>query len=817
MKKKISICFLLVLCFLTGSTFTQTYNPYGFTCELPSDEPEINQSIIGGQHKPESIIRYTNDPLAVFRVLVVFVQFPTDPGPEVEYWPINEAPTFIDNVVSEYKNTNYGTSWWDAYSESNAPLSDYWMEVSRGHFHVVGKTVNVILPERYEYYQGFGSRGIEKINDDIYAILQQDPNIYWPDYDLWSKNGNGFSYTPDGKVDMIYKVHRSHSPLMGMPAGGIAYLYNSYSQGANYKIYDNGLGTEIYINGGFYSDGSGLTITPGHGYAENDPNYFRYAPINKMGVVSFSEHEHGHYLFGDGHQKYGKMMGLFNEYGYDEFLSPYESIRMGYLNSKTTVYNQTNSIGDFTSRDGNAEGQVLEVPIDGSNEFFLIANRQKVSAYDKIMWGDTAHGDPYRALINGESPNYGKGIYIYHAYPNSSGYPYGTYFDNECADGLWNWEFSGYQHPDWSGEQDVDYFTRSSADYTHNDNGGDGGLNYHDGKSIYNWFGIGKREYPLYQYGDGTDRIFTNATEVWTSREWQGDRWDGWRVGYNEVFSPYSSPSTVDWNNSQTGIFIYLESMSGNTANLKIYRVGQGGWDLNAILAATPPSKPMLYRPVEIANCNGYYGHPKITWDNNLEPDMETMGLTGPFKKYRIYRAISSWDNIPPLTYSYYDTYDDYTPGDTASYIDNNVNIDCNPFDLIYDTHGYYRYKIVAVDNSNTLSVMSDFASTQGWYQTSGDRPGNNESPLEFALKQNFPNPFNPSTQIKFDLPQNTFVTVKVYNTIGEEVAKLVNNEFKSAGSYSVTFDGSNFGSGIYFYSIEAGQYKETKKMVLIK
>lgn len=94
---------------------------------------------------------------------------------------------------------------------------------------------------------------------------------------------------------------------------------------------------------------------------------------------------------------------------------------------------------------------------------------------------------------------------------------------------------------------------------------------------------------------------------------------------------------------------------------------------------------------------------------------------------------------------------------------------------------------------------------------------GNSYRPIEFALYQNYPNPFNPSTQINFALPQNSFVTVKVYNAIGEEVARLVNNEFKSAGNYSVSFDGSNFGSGIYFYSIEAGQFKETKKMVLIK
>jgi len=106
---------------------------------------------------------------------------------------------------------------------------------------------------------------------------------------------------------------------------------------------------------------------------------------------------------------------------------------------------------------------------------------------------------------------------------------------------------------------------------------------------------------------------------------------------------------------------------------------------------------------------------------------------------------------------------------------------------------------------------------TTGWISAPEERPGDEELPSSYSLSQNYPNPFNPSTQIKFALPQYAFVTVKVYNAIGEEVARLVNNELKSAGSYSVTFDGSSFGSGIYFYSIEAGQFKETKKMVLIK
>jgi len=91
------------------------------------------------------------------------------------------------------------------------------------------------------------------------------------------------------------------------------------------------------------------------------------------------------------------------------------------------------------------------------------------------------------------------------------------------------------------------------------------------------------------------------------------------------------------------------------------------------------------------------------------------------------------------------------------------------------------------------------------------------EIPNSYTLHQNFPNPFNPSTKIRFELPKNDFVTLKVYDIIGREVRTLVNNEFIAAGVKEVAFDASNLSSGVYFYSIEAGDFRATKKMMLIK
>jgi len=85
-----------------------------------------------------------------------------------------------------------------------------------------------------------------------------------------------------------------------------------------------------------------------------------------------------------------------------------------------------------------------------------------------------------------------------------------------------------------------------------------------------------------------------------------------------------------------------------------------------------------------------------------------------------------------------------------------------------------------------------------------------------YNLEQNFPNPFNPITHIKYQLAKPDFVTIYIYNILGMEIAKLVNEE-KSAGSYEVEYDATHLSSGIYFYRLQADSFIETKKMVLMK
>ena len=88
--------------------------------------------------------------------------------------------------------------------------------------------------------------------------------------------------------------------------------------------------------------------------------------------------------------------------------------------------------------------------------------------------------------------------------------------------------------------------------------------------------------------------------------------------------------------------------------------------------------------------------------------------------------------------------------------------------------------------------------------------------PSNYSLSQNYPNPFNPTTTINYSIPKRSQVSIIIYNAIGEEVEELV-DDIQSTGNYKVIFNGRNLTSGIYYYQIKAGEYLETKKMLLIK
>jgi hypothetical protein len=127
----------------------------------------------------------------------------------------------------------------------------------------------------------------------------------------------------------------------------------------------------------------------------------------------------------------------------------------------------------------------------------------------------------------------------------------------------------------------------------------------------------------------------------------------------------------------------------------------------------------------------------------------------------------------------------------------------------------------------NDIGVADNSGCASGWAvgtgtitkikgTTVGINSYSSEIPESFYMQQNYPNPFNPTTNISFSIPTSGFVTLKVYNMAGMEVAKLL-SENKTAGSYTIGFNAANLPSGAYFYRLETNSFADTKKMILIK
>lgn len=141
----------------------------------------------------------------------------------------------------------------------------------------------------------------------------------------------------------------------------------------------------------------------------------------------------------------------------------------------------------------------------------------------------------------------------------------------------------------------------------------------------------------------------------------------------------------------------------------------------------------------------------------------------------------------------------------------------------IVDLKFYYIGKISELNFDTTLTEIANLEGVpiksifiDGYISPITNVSDNYKFPDQFSLSQNYPNPFNPSTIISYALPKETPVSIRVYNMIGQEVAALI-NQTQPAGNYEVNFDGSKLSSGVYFYKLKAGQYSETKKMILMK
>ena len=178
------------------------------------------------------------------------------------------------------------------------------------------------------------------------------------------------------------------------------------------------------------------------------------------------------------------------------------------------------------------------------------------------------------------------------------------------------------------------------------------------------------------------------------------------------------------------------------------------------------------------------------------------------------YGDISDYISVPPASYSL-----DITPAGENNTIVTSLNADLSGLKGNVATvfaSGFLN--TTANKDGAAFGIFAALANgTVVQFGTlTGVENSSNSIPTSFNLKQNFPNPFNPTTKIVYSIPKSSDVSLKVFNVLGQEVATLVNQQ-QNAGFYSVNFDAGSLASGIYIYRIQAGSFVSTKKMTLLK
>lgn len=471
-------------------------------------------------------------------------------------------------------------------------------------------------------------------------------------------------------------------------------------------------------------------------------------------------HELGHYLWG-GHRSLG-WWNLMNTNG-NSFVSADEKETLGWEGTiHTPSTNTTYNLADYGTT-----GDFIKFSRGGKT--YYLEYRKRVNYHLSENWKTW----PYYSVTPSRPLSPDSGLFVHNSYN-----------DWTVAQGRFDWEKS------------ISYPTRYVVD------------TLSDGTLYNRFFWTNSNRTSGEDTRDLVNKpavnYFTGAPFV-SNKTHSGDAGDSnscFDVGYNQVYSQWSNPRI---------------HATGDSDSLAIEIQGKTG-DGKLIVAVyfdnviqTAPSKPQ-----DLVVSEEYYGlsdpswyHPKLNWSANLEPDMST---------YKIYRGNITTPGVEPSSYSY------LTSTSSTEYIDESISLYPLQAGGGICTYNYrtYAYRVTAVDNTSKESVKSERDTIWGYTDPCApERPaigGEEENiiPTEYALKQNFPNPFNPETNIQFDLPDNNFVSLKIYDIMGREVAILV-NEFKNAGKYIASFNAASLSSGIYFYKIQAGNFIETKRMILIK
>ncbi|NCS88187.1 MAG: hypothetical protein AUK34_12135 [Ignavibacteria bacterium CG2_30_36_16] len=342
-------------------------------CPVVQVDKSAEYAQVGGIFKPSQ-----NAPGEFLRVLIVFAEFEDDTN-EYTTWDYGELPFYANSILDASPSSTY----------TPFTLSDYWKTMSMGNFDIIGDIYPEVIRINSEAYYRTNGKYFQDCNLEVLNRID-DGTIDFRQYDNWrfnSATGAFESNEGDGDriLDMMYIIYRN-------PINDNLWFtttwYDDFTAIAilgddmDYTTMDN-----IKIGGHYIGhNASGITVRQGASYSSY-PDF----------MTKVLSHELGHYLFGSDHTTFGGIMGN-NSAGHTGTLSGYERERLGYV-SYTVAYqnNFTTVLGDYVT-----EGDVLQIPIPSTNDYFLVENHQRLNRYDQI-----ARGGPIQGLLI-QIPHMGK-------------------------------------------------------------------------------------------------------------------------------------------------------------------------------------------------------------------------------------------------------------------------------------------------------------------------------------------------------------------------------------------------------------------------
>ena len=263
--------------------------------------------------------------------------------------------------------------------------------------------------------------------------------------------------------------------------------------------------------------------------------------------------------------------------------------------------------------------------------------------------------------------------------------------------------------------------------------------------------------------------------------DYNGTLISGQFLSYEGVITGTEGPA-----NGITSTDIGIEESNRTPEGNSLYLIGSGTqysdffWSMGSATWGSPNTNQAL--PVELTSFSASINKNGIKLNWRTETEVNNYG-------FEIHRSTQkdNWENI-----GFVEGHGNSNSPKKYSFLDDNVS-----------ASGKYFYRLKQIDNDGT-------------YEYSKVIEINFDTSQDYVLNQNYPNPFNPVTSISFQIPAKSNVTLKVYDIVGNEVATLV-DEVKEAGVYIMRFDGSGLASGFYIFKLQANDFVEIRKMVLMK